>query len=170
MMPDAYYKNIYEIDYNNLKSKGYKYIFLDIDNTLISYKENTSSEELKKLINNLKKDFDIFLFSNGMSNRVLKLQKELDIGAYYNSMKPLKKNYKKVLKKYDKNKCIFIGDQFMTDIWGAKRNGLKVILVDIIDSTYEPFTTHIWRFFERIHLNKLKKKGLFTKSNYYDKL
>lgn len=170
MIPDAYYKNIYEIKYDKLKSKGYKYIFFDVDNTLLPYSVNQVPDELKKLINKLKKEFELFLFSNGMSDRVLKIQKDLDIGAYYFSMKPLKKNYKKVLKKYDKNKCIFIGDQFMTDIWGAKRNGLKVILVDIIDPSYEPFTTHIWRFFERIHLNRLKKKGLFTKSNYYDKL
>ena len=170
MIPDAYYKNIYEINYEKLKSKGYKYIFFDVDNTLIPYTENNINNELKSLFNKLKKDFELFLFSNGMSDRVLKIQKDLDIGAYYFSMKPLKKNYKKVLNKYDKDKCIFIGDQFMTDILGAKRNGLKVILVDIIDSSYEPFTTHIWRFFERIHLKKIKKKGLFTKSNYYDKL
>jgi len=170
MIPDAYYKNIYEIKYDKLKSKGYKYIFFDVDNTLLPYSVNQVPDELKKLINKLKKDFELFLFSNGMSDRVLKIQKDLDIGAYYFSMKPLKKNYKKVLKKYDKNKCIFIGDQFMTDIWGSKRNGLKVILVDIIDPSYEPLTTHIWRFFERIHLNRLKKKGSFTKSNYYDKI
>lgn len=170
MIPDAYYKNIYEIDYNKLKSKGYKYIFFDVDNTLMPYKENKVNNKLKSLFDKLNEDFDLFLFSNGKSDRVLKIQKDLDIGGYYFSMKPLNKNYKKVLDKYDKDKCIFIGDQFMTDVLGAKRNDLKVILVDIIDLSYEPFTTHIWRFFERIHLKKLKKKGLFTKSNYYDKL
>ena len=29
---------------------------------------------------------------------------------------------------YDKDKCVFIGDQIMTDVIGAKRNGLYVIL------------------------------------------
>ena len=81
-------------------------------------------------------------------------------------MKPLKKNYKKVLKKYNVNECAFIGDQLMTDVWGAKRNNLFIILVDRIDSK-EPFGTKIWRFFERIILKRYKKKNIFEKGKYY---
>ena len=39
MIPDAYYENIFEIDYAKLKNIGIKYIFFDIDNTIIPYKE-----------------------------------------------------------------------------------------------------------------------------------
>lgn len=170
MIPDAYYKTIYDINYDNLSKRGYKYIFLDVDNTLIPYKENNASKELIELINRLKKDFEVFIFSNGHSDRVLKLQKELGIGGYYMCMKPLKKNYIKVIKKYDKDKCIFVGDQFMTDVLGARRNNMKVILVDPIDKSYEPITTKFWRVLEKNKIKKLNKKGLFNIFNYYDKL
>lgn len=170
MIPDAYYKTIYDINYDYLSKRGYKYIFLDVDNTLITYKENDASKNLIDLINKLKKDFEVFIFSNGHSDRVLRLQRELGIGGYYTCMKPLKKNYKKVIKKYNKDKCIFVGDQFMTDVLGAKRNNMKVILVDPIDKSYEPITTKFWRVLEKSKIKKLNKKGLFNIFNYYDKL
>ena len=40
MKPDAYYKNIYEIDYKELKNIGIKNIFFDVDNTIIPYTED----------------------------------------------------------------------------------------------------------------------------------
>ena len=39
MIPDAYYENIFKIDYDKLKKLGIKYLFFDIDNTIIPYKE-----------------------------------------------------------------------------------------------------------------------------------
>ena len=84
-------------------------------------------------------------------------------------MKPLKKTYKKILKKYKKEECIFIGDQFMTDVLGAKRCGLKVILVDRILNV-EPIYTKFWRFFERILLNIYKRKNKFILYKYYDNI
>lgn len=170
MIPDAYYKNIYEIDYNSLMKKGYKNIFFDVDNTLIPYTENVARKENIELINKLKKmGFDITIVSNSMSNRILKIVKDLNVKGYYSSMKPLKKTYKKILKEYDKEKCIFIGDQFMTDVLGAYRSGFKVILVDRIYD-YEPIFTKFWRFFEKRLLKKYSKQNKFKIHEYYDNI
>ena len=167
MVPDAYYKNVYEINYDKLKEKGYKNLFFDVDNTLIPYTENEVRKENKELINKLKKDFNIVIVSNSKSNRILKIVNDLKVEGYYSSMKPLKKTYKKILKKYNKDECIFIGDQFMTDVLGAKKNKLKVILVDRINNI-EPIYTKFWRFFEKILLIKYSKSNKFIKYNYYD--
>lgn len=169
MIPDAYYKSIFEIDYNNLKEKGYKNIFFDVDNTLVPYTESLPSNETKVLIDSLKKDFNIVIASNSMSNRVLKIVDELGVKGYYSSMKPTKKVYKKVIKEYNKDECIFIGDQFMTDVLGAKRSKFKIILVDRINNS-EPLVTKFWRFFEKRILNYYKKNNKFNIYNYYDNL
>ena len=169
MIPDAYYKSIFEIDYNNLKEKGYKNIFFDVDNTLVQYTESLTSNETKVLINSLKNDFNIIIASNSMSNRVLKIVDELGVKGYYSSMKPTKKVYKKVKKEYNKDECIFIGDQFMTDVLGAKRSKFKIILVDRINNS-EPLVTKFWRFFEKRILNYYKKNNKFNIYNYYDNL
>ncbi len=169
MVPDAYYKNVLEIDFRKLKKKGYKNIFLDVDNTIVPYTENLPTDKIKNLIDNLKKDFNVVIVSNSMSNRVLKIVDYLGVKGYYSSMKPLKKVYKKINKEYNKNESVFIGDQFMTDVLGAKRCGYKIILVDRLNQ-YEPLVTKFWRFFERRLLSVYKKKEKFVKNRYYDNI
>ena len=169
MIPDAYYKSIFDIDYNKLKKIGIKNIFFDIDNTIIPYKNIEISKETKKLFKDLKKDFNIFLFSNSPKKRVLSISKELGIDAYYFSMKPLKRNYKKIMNMFDNKKCIFVGDQLLTDVLGAKRNRLKVILVNRLDEK-EPFTTRFWRTIEKHYIKKYEEKKLFKINEFYDRL
>ena len=45
-VPDAYYQNIAEIPYNTLYEQGIRLILTDLDNTLLSYKEDAVSEAL----------------------------------------------------------------------------------------------------------------------------
>ena len=169
MIPDAYYENIFNIDYIKLKNIGIKNIFFDIDNTIIPYKKTDIDKKTIKLFKDLKKDFNVFLFSNSGRKRVLNIAKSLDVNAYYSSMKPLKKNYKKIMNMFNKNECIFVGDQFLTDVFGAKRNRLKVIFVNKLKD-YEPLTTKFWRLLERHYLKKYKKMNVFNINEYYDRL
>ena len=60
-----------------------------------------------------------------------------------------------------------IGDQLITDIWGAKRMGFFSILVDPINLN-EWFGTRINRFLEKIIFKKLYKKYKIEKGSYYD--
>lgn len=168
LKPNMYKKDIYSIDYKKLKDNGICYLFFDLDNTIISYSEKKVTEDIINLFNKLKKmGFKCFIFSNSHYERLKPFKDKLDIDIYHGSMKPLKKNYKKIIMKYDKNKCAFIGDQFMTDVLGAKRNNLFVILVDRIEDK-EPIYTKFWRFFEGFILRKYKKNKIFEKGKYYD--
>ncbi len=168
LKPDMYKRDIYSINYTKLKENGIKYLFFDLDNTIISYSEKDVPNKVIDLFNNLKKmGFKCFIFSNSHYDRLKPFKEKLNIDIYYGSMKPLKKNYKKIINMYDKNKCAFIGDQFMTDVIGAKRNGLYVILVDKIEDN-EPIYTKFWRFFEKFILKYYKKKNIFEKRKYYE--
>lgn len=168
LIPNMYKKNIYDINYEKLKLMGKKYLFFDLDNTIISYTDDDVNKEILGLFSNLQKmGFICFIFSNSHSKRLMKVKDKLNIDVFHSSMKPLNKNYKKVVKMYDRDKCVFIGDQFMTDILGAKKNNLYIILVDRIDSI-EPLTTKFWRFFENIILKKYKKENKFIKGKYYE--
>ena len=168
IIPDMYKKNIYEINYEKLKKMGKKYLFFDLDNTIISYLQNKPTKENKILFDKLKKmGFEVFIFSNSPSNRLEPFEKELNVKAFSGSMKPLKKGYKKVLNMYDKDKCVFIGDQIMTDVIGAKRNGLYVIFIDRINNK-EPIYTKFWRFFEFFVLKNYERKKYLVKGKYYE--
>ena len=167
-IPDMYKKNIYEINYEKLKKMGKKYLFFDLDNTIISYLQNKPTKENKILFDKLKKmEFEVFIFSNSPSNRLEPFEKELNVKAFSGNMKPLKKGYKKVLNMYDKDKCVFIGDQIMTDVIGAKRNGLYVIFIDRINDK-EPIYTKFWRFFEFFVLKNYERKKYLVKGKYYE--
>lgn len=168
IIPDMYKKNIYEINYEKLKKMDKKYLFFDLDNTIISYLQNKPTKENKILFDKLKKmGFEVFIFSNSPSNRLEPFEKELNVKAFSESMKPLKKGYKKVLNMYDKDKCVFIGDQIMTDVIGAKRNGLYVIFIDRINNK-EPIYTKFWRFFEFFVLKRYERKKYLVKGKYYE--
>ena len=47
--PDMYKKDIYEINYEKLQDLGIKYLFFDLDNTIITYKENMPNDKIMTL-------------------------------------------------------------------------------------------------------------------------
>jgi hypothetical protein len=169
MIPNAYYDNIFEIDYDKLKKIGIKNIFFDIDNTVIPYKVNELNKKTIQLFKKLKKDFNIYLYSNSRRKRTMGIANQLDVGAYYFSMKPLKRNYKKILNIFKREECIFVGDILLTDVLGAKRNKLRVIYVNRLNEK-EPITTKFWRAIEKHYLKKYAKQGIFKKNEFYDRL
>lgn len=65
------------------------------------------------------------------------------------------------------NEIACIGDQLLTDVFGANHLGLLSILVNPISNT-DLFVTKINRFFERKILKKLEKRGLLKIGEYYE--
>lgn len=164
--PNIYTKSIYSVNYDKLYKQGKRVILFDLDNTLIAYYQNSTTKNLKKLIINIKKKgFDIYIFSNSIKEKkVKKIAKELDIKYNLFSLKPLKYNFKKIIKKnnYKPEEIIIIGDQLFTDILGGNKISITTILVDP-QSKNEPFFTRFIRIVERY----IKKKGnIKIKENY----
>lgn len=168
--PDIYAKNIYTINYNKLKDKGIKCLVFDLDNTLVPVKAKMTTREVETFIRRLRQNkFTVILMSNSPKKRVSLFKKSLDIPVFSFSMKPLKRKYKKMLKEYgfDLSEVACIGDQIMTDIWGANRMGFTSILVDKM--TKEDFKwTKINRIVESLILKHFHHKKRFTKGEYYE--
>lgn len=168
-IPDIYNQSIYTINYAKLKKNGIKCILLDLDNTIAPYKTKEPDQKLKELVASLERDFKIIIISNGTKNRVRPFKEKLNVDAAYSSCKPFKRKYKKILDVYNytENEIACIGDQLITDIYGANNVGFTSILVNRIAS-YEPFGTRINRFFEKFILRKLSRKKLLVRGEYYD--
>ncbi|MGI6359799.1 MAG: YqeG family HAD IIIA-type phosphatase [Acholeplasmatales bacterium] len=162
-IPTFVYKSVYDIDFLSIYNKEkIRFIILDIDNTLAPYDEDTPTEEAKKLIKDLLAiGFELILISNNNKKRVLKYSEPLGLKAIYFALKPLKRGFKKGLKSaskpYKKEEVLVIGDQLMTDIYGANRMGFKTILVEPIKRKSDILTTRINRLRERRVLKKIKK-------------
>ena len=168
--PDIYAKNIYTINYNKLKDKGIKCLVFDWDNTLVPVKAKMTTREVETFIRRLRQNkFTVIFMSNSPKKRVSLFKKSLDIPVFSFSMKPLKRKYKKMLKEYgfDLSEVACIGDQIMTDIWGANKMGFTSILVDKM--TKEDFKwTKLNRIVESLILKHFHHKKRFTKGEYYE--
>lgn len=169
-IPDIYKKSIYDIDYESLKKRGIKCIIFDLDNTIAPINVSVPDKEIKDLVSDLiLLGFKVILMSNSNKARVEPFKEKLNIDSSYNSMKPLKKKYKKIMTifGFKDNEIACIGDQLLTDIYGANRMGFLSVLVNPI-SNIDYFGTRINRFFERKIFEFLENRSLFKVGEYYE--
>lgn len=168
-IPDMYVQSIYKINYKKLKKQNIKCLLFDLDNTLCPYTESVPSSDVKELFHALENDFKVIIFSNSGKKRLRPFKEILNVDVAYSSHKPFKKKYLKIMRIYGfkPEEIACIGDQLMTDIWGANKRGCFSILVNSI-GTKEPIWTRFNRFFEGIILKKFAKKGILEKGVYYE--
>lgn len=129
--PDEYVASTYVIPFEKLYEEGYRGIIFDIDNTLVMHGA-PADERAKKLFAKLKElGFACCLLSNNQEPRVKMFNEEVQVNYIFNAHKPSTVNYEKAMELMGTNKknTIFIGDQLFTDVWGAKRTGIRNILV-----------------------------------------
>lgn len=169
-LPDIYKKSVYSIDYESLKNAGIKIILFDLDNTIIPVSEAEPTKKLKDLISDIKlTGIKPIIMSNSGKKRVSPFKEGLVVDAACSSRKPFKRKYKKILSIYNvkPEEVASVGDQLITDVFGANRMGLVSILVNPI-STNDFKKTKINRFFERLIIKHFSKRGVFERGKYYE--
>lgn len=169
-VPDIYQKSIYDIDYKKLKKHGIKCLIFDLDNTITPVNIKNPPKKVKDLMEDLKNmKFKLIIVSNATKKRVEPFKDILCIDSSYLSLKPLKRKYLKILKvyKFKENEIACIGDQLLTDIWGANRMDFLSILVNPIGKI-DFALTKLNRALENAIYTKLEKKELFKKGKYYE--
>ena len=163
-IPTIYKETVFDVDYIKLYESGIRLILTDLDNTLVSYKDDVVSEKLLEFINERKNEgFEVMIISNNSSEkRVKEFAEKLDIKYISKAMKPLKGGFKKILKKasrkYNPDEIVAIGDQLMTDVFAANRMNYTSILVKAIDRKTETWTTRFNRALEKYVLKRIMKK------------
>ena len=71
LVPDYNLKNIYEIDLNELKSKGIKLFMFDLDSTIMVSKSGKYLPETIEWLNKVKQDFSIVVVSNNKRGKYI---------------------------------------------------------------------------------------------------
>lgn len=159
--PDEYVASTYVIPFEKLYEEGYRGIIFDIDNTLVPHGD-PADERAKKLFARLKKiGFSCCLLSNNKEPRVKMFNKDVDVYYIFNAHKPSTANYKRAMEIMHTNRknTLFVGDQLFTDVWGAKRAGIRNILVKPIHPK-EEIQIVLKRKLESIVLYFYKKKRI----------
>ena len=117
----------------------------------------------------LEQDFKVIIISNSGKKRLIPFKEGLNVDVSASSHKPFKKKYLKIMKiyKFKYHEIAAIGDQLLTDIYGANRVGITSILINQIGD-YEKFCTKINRFLEGFIRRRLEKKEILIKGEYYE--
>ena len=158
--PKLYVHSFQDIPYENYKKQGIKTLFFDLDNTVMSYDEKIISKENLSFLEQLKKDFNVVIVSNSGYKRVSFACIQAGYEFIHSAKKPFKSGYIRALKKASAQikTSLFIGDQLMTDIFGASRMNIESILVKPLKQRSDHIFTRTNRKLERILLKRMSKK------------
>lgn len=157
--PDDYIASVYVIKFEELYQKGYRGLIFDIDNTLVPHGA-PADERAIQLFERLRKiGFATCLISNNQEPRVKPFAEKVGSQYVFDAHKPSTKNYKKAMELMhtEEETSIFIGDQLFTDVWGAKRTGIRSILVKPIYKK-EEIQIVLKRYLEKVVLYFYKRE------------
>ena len=157
--PDEYLDSTYVIDFEGLKREGYRGVIFDIDNTLVTHGDPADERALALFERLRELGFDTCLVSNNKRPRVESFANQVGSKFIFKANKPSRKGYEKAMEMMgtDVLTTVFVGDQLFTDVWGAKRAGIRSILVKPIDPR-EEIQIVLKRYLERIVLHFYKKR------------
>lgn len=160
LKPDLLCESVEDIPLENLYYKGYRVLFLDIDNTLVSYEKHSLSLQKMQWIARAKSlGFSLFVISNNSSyRRIERIAKQMDVGGLYFSLKPFTLSLRELAKDHNitLEKSIFVGDKLFTDVLIGNWVKSYTVLVDPLDKRLSFFKT-LQRDIEVFFLKKIEK-------------
>lgn len=156
--PDEYMDSAFKIDFKKLYKQGYRGIIFDIDNTLVPHGAPADARSIA-LFERLKTiGYETLLLSNNKEPRVKSFNDRVHSRYIYKAGKPSVRNYIKAMERMGTNTdtTLFVGDQLFTDVWGAKKAGIRTFLVKPIHPK-EEIQIVLKRCLEKIVLYFYKK-------------
>lgn len=151
-----------DIDLGDLRARGCEAIMLDLDNTLLPWKSSVVPDDCRSWVKRASEmGMKLCIVSNTHNPRRLKrIAADLGIPAFARALKPRSHGFDAALEALDcdRSRCIVVGDQLMTDIWGGNRAGMFTVLVKPMHPL-EFVGTKVSRMVEWAILTYLRRKG-----------
>lgn len=160
-IPFAHAQSIYEIDVEFFKRNGVKTLFIDLDNTLDSYKAKEPKEHTVNYINKLKEvGVEPVIISNNKPHRVCGFANKAGISFLASAHKPFAKRIKQEITRrgLTNDDVMLVGDQMMTDVLAAHNAKIRVVLTEKVVKE-DQWTTHINRLMDRPIRRYHRKRG-----------
>ncbi len=151
LKPDYNLKNIYEINFDELKQQGIKCLMFDLDSTVMLSKSANFLPETIAWFNGFINDFEVAIISNNPNKDYIENASKLApcrvIGKAAKPNPAVAKKYLDEIGVKPEN-AVMVGDRPLTDILVGKRLGCKTILVGSINPN-ENWPTRFVRALER---------------------
>lgn len=128
-------------------------LVLDVDETLVPFKEMNVSDELQNWLAEIRPLLPIWLVSNNMSeNRIGRIAKSVGLPYLYGAGKPSRRKLRHAIQEMNLpvNQVAMVGDRLFTDVLAGNRLGMFTILVEpmvepgIISSSYSVRNLEVW--------------------------
>ena len=161
LLATATAKTVFDLKPEELAQKGITLLLADLDNTLTPYSSEIPTEEIRVWKEELERHgITLFVVSNSRkSTRVPNYCKKLGIDFVRHAGKPSAKGFAEALEKTGRRaeETLMVGDQIFTDVLGANRAGIRVVLVEPIELAGNP--GRYLRYGVEIPFRALSKKG-----------
>jgi len=157
--PTSAAPSVAEIKIEHLVELGVRGAILDLDNTLVGYRATSASEAtIAWLARARGAGLTLVVLTNNRTQWAAQIARSLDLPYITDARKPAPSAFRRALKLLDmpKTDVVAIGDQFFTDVLGARLAGLNVILVEPLVHS-DPWNTRWLRMFERWILRGLPR-------------
>ncbi len=154
LSPDLYYRSVYDIDLDLLRSGGVNTLLIDLDNTLLPRNSGEIPENTRQWAAQIEASgFSACLVSNNWHERVFGVADELGFALVAKALKPLPFAFWRAMRTMEASRgsCAIIGDQMFTDVLGGKLTGIKTVLVAPLSTSDLPHTLLLRRM-ERLLL------------------
>ena len=156
LKPDYNLENIYNINFDELKSQGIKCLMFDLDSTVMVSKSGRFTKTTLDWFDSFMKDFEVAIISNNKSEEYIEKVVQIapcKVIGWANKPNPeIMGEYLKSVNIEPKN-AVMIGDRPLTDILAGKLLGCKTILVGSINPA-ENLPTKLVRALERSTIKK----------------
>ena len=159
-IPERRAASIQDIDFKAEYESGFRAVIFDIDNTLVPH-DAPATQETADFFRMLREiGFKTCLISNNHEERVKPFADAVDSLYLTDAEKPSRKSYRKAMHmlKTNLSNTLFVGDQLLTDVLGARRLGIRHIMVEPVDPESEPDHIKFKRLIERIFFGRSKIK------------
>jgi len=164
---------IFDLTPQALREHKINGLILDVDETLVPFRQKETSLELQQWIKEIKADIPIWLVSNNMSySRIDNIANSIDLPFISAAKKPSRRKLKEAATAMNlpPEQIAMVGDRLFTDVLAGNRTGMFTILVEPMVDPLVAVRSHPIRDFE-IWLSGLLgvslgvNSGIATKSN-----
>jgi HAD superfamily phosphatase (TIGR01668 family) len=128
-----------------IKQNRLQGLVLDVDETLLPWREKQLSPELLNWVAEVRQIVDLWLVSNNLSQtRINSIASELDLPYIFGAGKPSRRKLRQAVEamKHPVDRIGMVGDRLFTDVLAGNRLGMFSILVEpMVENRYNrPFS------------------------------
>ena len=143
-----------DLSLDDLQAAGKRLILLDVDHTLVAWKEEAFLPDVEAWVSRAKAmGFDLCILSNTRRpERLARIAERLGIAFVRDKFKPSPAMFRLALIKFSRTaeEAVMIGDQLFTDVLGANRSGIDAVWVRKHDGPEFAGTRYVSRNLERL--------------------